>query len=63
MVVNSNIREKAKQAGVRHWQIALHLGISEQTLVRWLRTPLDSEKAQRINSAIESLADENTEVS
>lgn len=55
MAANNEIREKAKRAGVKHWQIAIQLGVSEQTLVRWLRTPLDESKAQRITEAIDCL--------
>lgn len=62
MAANNTIREKAKQAGVKHWQIALSLGVSEQTLVRWLRTPLDSGKTKKISDAIDQLAAGNTEV-
>ena len=63
MAANNEIREKAKQAGVKHWQIAIHLGVSEQTLVRWLRTPLDECKEQRIAAAIERLGAESMGVS
>lgn len=63
MTANNEIREKAKQAGVKHWQIAIHLGVSEQTLVRWLRTPLDECKKQRITAAIERLRAESVGVS
>lgn len=56
MTANNEIREKAKAAKVKHWQIANAMGVSEQTLVRWLRTPLDECKRQRITAAIEQLA-------
>lgn len=63
MTANSTIREAAKTAGVKHWEIALHLGVSEQTLVRWLRTPLDAAKEQQIRSAITQLSTEKAKVS
>lgn len=59
MAANNEIREKAKKAGVKHWQIAIQLGVSEQTLVRWLRTPLDECKMQKIAAAIECIVAEN----
>ena len=62
MAANNKIREKAKKAGVKHWQIAIQMGVSEQTLVRWLRTPLDHNKEQRIAAAIERLVAERAEV-
>lgn len=63
MAANKEIRERAKQAGVKHWQIAIQMGVSEQTLVRWLRTPLDENKEQRIAAAIECLVAERVGVS
>lgn len=63
MTTNNEIREQARTAGVRHWQIANAMGVSEQTLVRWLRTPLDESKRQRITAAIEQLTAGETEVS
>lgn len=62
MAANNEIREKAKKAGVKHWQIAIQLGVSEQTLVRWLRTPLDECKSQQITEAIDRLAAESAGV-
>lgn len=63
MTANSTIRQEAKDARVKHWEIALHLGVSEQTLVRWLRTPLDVTKEQQIRCAINELATERAKVS
>lgn len=56
MKVNQNIREAAKHNGVKLWQIAAHLGISEPTITRWLRTPLPPEKEKKIMDAIEEIA-------
>lgn len=58
MKANNHIREKAAKAGVKHWQIAAECGVSEQTLVRWLRFPLPPEREKKIVSAIEKLAKE-----
>ena len=43
-MANKIIREELKQRGVRHWELAHALCISEQTLVRWLRFELSEEK-------------------
>ena len=56
MSVNQNIRDAAKNNGVKLWQIAAHLGISEPTITRWLRTPLSPEKEKKIMDAIEEIA-------
>ncbi len=54
--VNQNVREAAKAAGVKHWEIANHIGISEPTLVRWLRTPMPVEREKTVLRSIAELA-------
>lgn len=44
--------------GVKHWQIAEYLGISEPTIMRWLRTPLSPEREKAVMEAIDALAKE-----
>ena len=56
MKENQSIRDRAKATGVKHWEIALHLGISEPTLCRWLRIPLSAEREKMIINAINHLA-------
>lgn len=58
MKENKKVREAAKVNGVKHWQIAAKLGISEQTIMRWLRMPLSHEKELAILKAIEVIAKE-----
>ena len=55
MKANGEIRETARKAKVKHWEIAERLGVSEQTLVRWLRVPLPREKRDAISNAIGEL--------
>lgn len=58
MKANQTVREAAKRKGVKHWQIAECLGISEPTIMRWLRIPLSPEKEKAIMEAVEVLAKE-----
>lgn len=58
MKANQTIRNAAKMHGVKHWKIAEYLGISEPTIMRWLRTPLSAEKEKAVMEAIEALAKE-----
>ena len=58
MKANQTIREAAKRKGVKHWQIAAHLGISEPTIMRWLRVPLSPEREKAVMEAIKELAKE-----
>ncbi|MBE6933571.1 MAG: hypothetical protein E7462_00725 [Ruminococcaceae bacterium] len=56
MKANQTIRDAAKRNGVKHWQIAEYLGISEPTIMRWLRIPLSGEKEKAVMEAIEAIA-------
>ncbi len=55
---NQGIRKAAKSAGVPLWKIAAELGISEPTIIRWLRFPLPAEKEKCIMEAISMLSQE-----
>ena len=50
---NQDIKKKIKDAGVHQYQIADILGVSEATLVRWLRYELTDEQRNMIFDAIE----------
>lgn len=52
---NKIVRDELKTRGVRHWELAHELGISEQTLVRWLRFELDEDKQLDMLEKIEEL--------
>lgn len=58
MKENQAVRKAAKSAGVPLWKVAAYIGVSEPTIIRWLRVPLQEEKEARILSAIASLAQE-----
>ena len=51
--MNKDIKEKIKSAGLHQYQVADLCGISETTLVRWLRYELTPDKKEKILSAIE----------
>ena len=53
---NTIVREELKTRGVRHWELAHELDISEQTLVRWLRFELDEDKQLDMLEKIEAIA-------
>lgn len=58
MKANNNLRKVIKEKGLMHWQVALRLGVSEQTLVRWLRVPLTADKEAAVLAAVEELSKE-----
>lgn len=53
---NAIIREELKAKGVRHWELAHELGVSEQTLIRWLRFEMDEDKQMEMLEKIEAIA-------
>ncbi len=55
-MANKIVRDELKSRGVRHWELAHELGVSEQTLVRWLRFVLDEDKQLDMLTKIETIA-------
>lgn len=55
---NQEIKNMAKQSGVRMWMIADVLGIADTTFCRKLRRELPAEEKERIFSIIQELAGE-----
>ena len=55
-MANKIIRDELKARGVRHWELAAALGISEQTLVRWLRFELSEDRQLDMLMKIEEVA-------
>lgn len=58
MKANTKIREKAKNSGVRLWQIADALGKQESWLSKTMRKELPQEEQERILHIIDDLAKE-----
>lgn len=55
---NKELRELAKSHNVPFWRIAAELGVSESTITRWLRVPLNLERKKSILDAITHLIKE-----
>lgn len=55
MKANMKIREKAKNSGVRLWQIADALGVQESLFSKKLRKELTEEEQEKILSIIDDL--------
>lgn len=53
LTANGIIRDRADAAGVRVWEIAEEIGASESTVLRWFRTELSPDKAEKISAAID----------
>ncbi len=56
MKTNKDIRIKAIERGVYHWQIAEKLDIAPESFSRMMRRELDAETKERVMQAIEAAA-------
>ena len=52
MKANNEIREALKKNGIPFWKLGEELGVSEQTILRWMRTPLCDLKLEAVTGAI-----------
>lgn len=60
---NVEIKEKAKQCGIRLWQIADKLGLQDCAFSRKLRKELPREEKEKILEIIDQLSQEKLGVS
>lgn len=58
---NTEIREAMREKHVPAWAIGEALGVHENTVLRHLRTELNSTERERIVSVIDRIAEENAE--
>lgn len=56
MKENVKIREEMKTRGVPQWMVAAQLHVSESTLIRWLRMPLNKDREEDVLQAIMAVA-------
>lgn len=56
-----SVKDRIRQAGLKQWQVAEAMGVSEWTLSRWLRHEPTSEQAELIAAAIDELIQDQRE--
>lgn len=56
-MANEAIRQKVKVTGVKYWELAERIGVSDVTLCRQLRRELPEARQQLILRAIDELAE------
>lgn len=49
---NKDLRDEMRIANVRQWEVADAIGVSEMTMVKWLRKELDAEKKALVREGI-----------
>lgn len=54
---NQDIRRALMVNGVRHWELARAMGVTEATLCRWLREEVQEERREAMFANIRFLAD------
>lgn len=52
---NQELRDRLRVRNIPYWQLGEAAGISENTVVRWLRTPLTDERKKVLLSALDRL--------
>lgn len=52
---NTELRELIREKNIFLWQVADELDVSEPTLLRWLRYPLDDEKRKSFLDAVKRI--------
>ena len=53
---NKDLRDEMRIANVRQWEVAEAIGISEMTMVKWLRRELDDNKKVLMREGISRVA-------
>lgn len=56
---NKDLRDEMRIANVRQWEVAETIGISEMTMVKWLRRELDDNKKALIREGISKVAQQH----
>ena len=56
---NKDLRDEMRIANVRHWEVAEAIGISEMTMVKWLRRELDDSKKALVREGISKAVQHN----
>lgn len=52
---NEEIRQQLRDTGLYQYDVADEIGINEITFIRWLRKPLDSDRLEIVQKAIDRL--------
>lgn len=56
---NKDLRDEMRIANIRQWEVADAIGISEMTMVKWLRKELGAEKKALVREGIAKAAQQH----
>lgn len=54
-MTNFELKQKIKKSGFTLWQVAEQIGISEMSLIRWLRSERDTRNQDKVIKALDEL--------
>lgn len=54
-IANAELRRYMYNNRVSQWKVAQVIGVHENTVIRWLRTPLTPKRHQKITQAVEQI--------
>lgn len=54
-LANKNIRNLIATNRLKHWEVAKQIGIADTTLSVWLRLPLNDDREEKVQKAIDEL--------
>ncbi len=57
-MIRDEVLQSLKEAGAAQWELADAIGISEPTMTRWLRHPLEGERLKRVQEGLLALRKE-----
>lgn len=57
-MIRDEVLRALKESGATQWQLADTIGISEPTMTRWLRHPLEGERLKRVQEGLLALRKE-----
>ena len=58
---NSEIRRNLKENHIALWTLAVQIGISEATMIRWMRVEMDEDHRILVEKAIDRIISERGE--
>ena len=59
---NREIREYLRAKSIPLWEVADVIGVHENTVIRWMRSDLDSSKREIVNNAISKIMEKREAV-
>lgn len=51
-MANEEIRKRLKNVGMKLWELADEMGVSEPTVIRWFRHELPTDKREKVEHII-----------